>query len=325
MGSSETTGYTSANMSVDFVTKLDAIAIKKVTDALGEDELRRRQTIQIIREWLRKQPHLSHCEIEDRHILAFARGCKYSMEKTKRKLELMLTMRTALPEFFTGCDPYRPEIQALLKVGSFLPLLDYDHLGRKVIIMRPGCFDPYLYKPEDVEKANFMVSDVMGLAEEQMFITGIVIIIDLEGYSLGHVTQKPLAVTKKQMHFLQDASPLSPKVINIIRTSPVFTSAYNMITAVVSDKIKQRFKIHGHDMQSLHKEIPKNILPVEYGGDGLSISELTAYWKDRVEKNAEPLLKLEKFKADESKRPGTPKTTKELFGIEGSFRKLEID
>jgi len=54
---------------------------------------------------------------EDRHILAFARGCKYSMEKTKRKLELMLTMRTALPEFFTGCDPYRPEIQALLKVG----------------------------------------------------------------------------------------------------------------------------------------------------------------------------------------------------------------
>ena len=69
--------------------------------------------------------------------------------------------------------------------------------------MRPGCFDPYLYKPEDVEKANFMVSDVMGLAEEQMFITGIVIIIDLEGYSLGHVTQKPLAVTKKQMHFLQ--------------------------------------------------------------------------------------------------------------------------
>lgn len=71
-----------------------------------------------------------------------------------------------------------------------------------------------------------------------------------------------------------------------------------MITAVVSDKIKQRvrlhwfiyiwkckyvnhsisaqFKIHGHDMQSLHKEIPKNILPVEYGGDGLSISELTS-------------------------------------------------
>ena len=82
-------------------------------------------------------------------------------------------------------------------------MLDYDHMGRKVIIMRPGCFDPYLHKPEDVEKVNFMVSDVMGLDEEQMFLTGIVIIVDLEGYSLSHVTQRPLAVTKKHMHYLQ--------------------------------------------------------------------------------------------------------------------------
>ena len=50
-----------------------------------------------------------------------------------------------------------------------------------------------------------------------------------------------------------------------------------------------------------------------------------AYWKNRVERGAKLLARLEKFKADESKRPGNPKTTKELFGIEGSFRKLEID
>ena len=51
------------NMGVDFLSKLDAFAIKKVTDALGEDDLRRQQTIHMVREWLRKQPHLSHCEI----------------------------------------------------------------------------------------------------------------------------------------------------------------------------------------------------------------------------------------------------------------------
>ena len=124
-------------MSVDCISKLDAPAIKRVTDALGEDDSRRKHTIRTIREWLQKQPHLRHCEMgtnselfilsnwllifhnftEDRNILAFARGCKYSIEKTKRKLDLMLTMRSALPEFFSGCDPYRPEVQALLKVG----------------------------------------------------------------------------------------------------------------------------------------------------------------------------------------------------------------
>jgi CRAL/TRIO domain len=82
-------------------------------------------------------------------------------------------------------------------------LLDYDQQDRKVIIMRPGCYDPLLFKPEDIEKANFMISDTMGLDDEQMFVTGMVIIIDCQGFSLNHLTQKPLALTKKQMYYLQ--------------------------------------------------------------------------------------------------------------------------
>ncbi len=54
-------------------------------------------------------------------ILCYARGCKYSLEKIKRKLDLTLTMRTALPEFFSGWDPKRPELQAALKLGYLLP------------------------------------------------------------------------------------------------------------------------------------------------------------------------------------------------------------
>jgi len=92
---------------------------------------------------------------------------------------------------------------SILVTRCFLPLLNYDNLGRKVIIIRPGCFDPYLHRAQDIEKANFMVSDVMGLQDEQLFITGMVIIIDFSGYSFGHLTQRPLAVTKKWLQFLQ--------------------------------------------------------------------------------------------------------------------------
>ena len=44
--------------------------------------------------------------------------------------------------------------------------------GRRVIIMRPGCYDHNIHKAEDIEKANFMISDIMGFESEQMFVTG---------------------------------------------------------------------------------------------------------------------------------------------------------
>jgi hypothetical protein len=39
------------------------------------------------------------------------------MEKTKKKLDLTLTLRSALPEFFSEWDPLSPENQAALSVG----------------------------------------------------------------------------------------------------------------------------------------------------------------------------------------------------------------
>ena len=92
-------------------------------------------------------------------------------------------------------------------ISSFLPLLDYDQHDRKVIIMRPGCFDPMLHEPEtpqaDIDMTNSMISDTMGWEDEQIFFTRMVIIIDCQGFSLNHLTLKPLALTKNQMFYLQ--------------------------------------------------------------------------------------------------------------------------
>lgn len=106
-----------------------------------------------------------------------------------------------------------------------------------------------------------------------------------------------------------------------------------------------KVKIHGYDMDSLYKEISKETLPKDYGGENSSLSELTgfrvndiqrtnwqricflfvAYWKKKCEDNCEYLKQQEKMKADETKRPGQAKTSAQLFGIEGSFRKLNVD
>lgn len=34
-------------------------------------------------------------------------------------------------------------------------------------------------------------------------------------------------------------------------------------------------RVYGDDLESLYKEVPKYVLPKDYGGDNMSIAELT--------------------------------------------------
>jgi hypothetical protein len=48
-------------------------------------------------------------------------------------------------------------------------------------------------------------------------------------------------------------------------------------------------------------------------------------WVKKMESYRGWFKQQELVKADESKRPGKPKTHDDLFGLEGSFRQLVID
>lgn len=53
--------------------------------------------------------------------------------------------------------------------------------------------------------------------------------------------------------------------------------------------------------------------------------KILAYWKKKVESYRDWFLEDEKYKTDESKRPGTPRSVNNVFGMEGSFRQLSVD
>lgn len=51
---------------------------------------------------------------DDDRLRTFLRGCKFSIEKVKKKLDMYYTMRNAIPEFFMDRDVNRPELAAIL-------------------------------------------------------------------------------------------------------------------------------------------------------------------------------------------------------------------
>jgi hypothetical protein len=69
-----------------------------------------------IREWLLKTPHI-YARTDDQFLVAFLRGCKYSVEKVKEKLDLHYTVRQIVPELVKHRDPYDPMTAGLLNLG----------------------------------------------------------------------------------------------------------------------------------------------------------------------------------------------------------------
>lgn len=48
-------------------------------------------------------------------------------------------------------------------------------------------------------------------------------------------------------------------------------------------------------------------------------------WKRKVESYREWFIDDEKYRNQEDKRLGEPKTPEKIFGVAGSFRKLQVD
>jgi len=292
---------------------------------LGEDEVRLAADIATLRDWVKKSPHLKNIRTDDAFLTLFLRGCKFSLERTKEKLDFHFTVRGSLPSWFDQWDPKQESLAKILRLGAYLPLPGYDRKGRRVVLMRDGLVDPN-DKVEDSFKMSTMVMTAAMEGDEQSEIMGIVLVMDMAGMTASHALRMNPVVAKKAMTVWQDAYPSRPKAMHFVNMPPVIESVFRMMQGLQKEKMRQRNHVHPKgDMSAVLADLGPEVLPPEYGGSGSSVDELTKYWIEQIEQKRDWLMAQSRYKTEEKLRPGKPKDHAELFGIEGSFRKLDID
>ncbi|XP_032691515.1 alpha-tocopherol transfer protein-like isoform X1 [Odontomachus brunneus] len=295
---------------------------KQIRVGLNENPMTRDKDVEIIKEWLAKQPHLPHFD-DDQRIMTFLRGCNFSLERCKKKLDMYFTMRAALPEFFADRDVTRPVMQDVVKVVQVPVLPGLTKEGNRVVLMRGVDKDLPTPNVTEAMKLVLMIGDVR-LREESHGVAGDIYILDAAVATPTHFAKFTPPLVKKFLVCVQEAYPAKLKQVHVVNVSPFVDTILNFVKPFLKEKVRERIFMHSN-INTLYEYVPKDILPTEYGGDAGPIQVIHEKWLKKLEEYKPWFAQQETMKANESLRPDKPKTHDDLFGLDGSFRQLMID
>lgn len=278
------------------------------------------ENIRLIKEWISSQPHL-RARTEDQWILHFLRGCKFSLQKTKQKIDSYYSLRTIVPEIHADRDTSSTEFREFINAGIFLPLKT-NTSGPQCLLSRYGAEGSDGISFLKITKFSLMMVDILQ-KDDDYVIMGQCLIYDLKGMRISKLIELSIKDIKTLLSFLF-AYPERIKRIIILNASGILYPTLLTFRRILGKKLGERMTICAEgDLKELHRYVPLSILPKEYGGEAC-LREQLDYWKQKMEDNKDWFVEDAVFGTDESKRIRT-EFDEEIFGVDGSFRRLEID
>lgn len=207
--------------------------------------------------------------------------------------------------------------------------------------MRPAVFNPQKHRNFDMIKIHGIVYESL-LNDETNQVRGFVHIIDASNLGFNYLTiftpQEAYRIGKN----LEKLLPMRHKEIHGIKVHPSIKFAVDFALSKMTAKMKQRVFLHKkhEDIQ-----IDKSLLPAEYGGNGGEMKKMIYDFMCELETKRDILINNDKMSVNvqlypHSIREGSVRSLKKSLeeieksstiakfdyqGVQGSFRKLEID
>ncbi|XP_071639835.1 alpha-tocopherol transfer protein-like [Temnothorax longispinosus] len=277
--------------------------------------------IQMLKEWCKKQPHLP--KISDSELALFLHSNYYRLEPTKTTIDTFYTVRTHVPEFFCNRDPNNnKELKKAIETATHQILEGTTKEGYKIIYGRFLDSDPSHFVYNDVMKFLNMVIDLCLYTEGTC--EGYIMLFDVKNVSFGHVGRLSPMGLKKWLYYLQEGLPVRLKGFHFMNSSPVMDVIMNMMRPFMKKQLMDMLHMHTTS-DTLEKFISLEVLPNESSGQAGSLQELHDKQVKKLVDYVAWFQEEEGHRVNEALRPGKPKTATNLFGVEESFKKLEID
>lgn len=271
-----------------------------------------------IREWMKSQSHLPY--ISDEYIILFLHSNYYKVKETKETIESYFTIRSNTPDLFSNRDPLAPKNKAILDITNMVSLPNATPEGYHVLLYRFSEFDYSKLNFADAIRVFCMFNDVK-LSEDRL-CEGYIVIFDMKGCSLGHLTRVTVPALRSFMLYIQNAHPCRLKKIHVVHTVSFINQVMCLVKPLIHSNLLNLLNFCSDGPASV---VDKNLLPEDYGGPLPPVKQFHAEQRKNMEENYRDwLIETETFRIDDKKRVKKP--SKGMFAtLASTFRGLDID
>ncbi|XP_058464214.1 clavesin-2-like [Malaya genurostris] len=261
---------------------------------LGEDDAIREQSVQQMRDWIARHPHIRKCRTDPVFLLRFLRARKFNLPDACEMLERYLSMRQVFKIWYENLDPADKYMKQLVVTEGALPL-GLDERGRMVALVKVRNFDPTKYSCFHLGRFTHMALEAF-YDDEQVQIGGGVAIIDCEGAAMAHFTLFKLSDIRNFMEHLKVALPVRVQEIHVIGLPRIGAALGELILSFASAEMKRRIHFHATLADAL-KLLEQSLLPMEYGGVQ-DARDITDRLRRRLDDARKTLLLLDEMEID---------------------------
>uniref|UniRef100_A0A182NUF1 CRAL-TRIO domain-containing protein n=1 Tax=Anopheles dirus TaxID=7168 RepID=A0A182NUF1_9DIPT len=167
-------------------------------------------------------------------------------------------------------------IQIALRDGFPGVLPNRDRRGRKVLVFFTANWDYASYSLVTVYRAMLLTIEKL-LEDKQNQANGFIAIVDWTNFTFRQSSNLNPKVLKLMIEGLQDCFPVRFKAIHFIGQPWYVEAALAVIRPFLKEKTRDRIKLHGSNLSTLHDCVARDILPTELGGEGPTFNPLNWY------------------------------------------------
>eukprot|EP00158_Paraphelidium_tribonemae_P010279 Partr_v1_DN43430_c0_g1_i1_m13606 putative Tocopherol (Alpha) transfer protein-like len=204
---------------------------------------------------------------DDRFLLAFLRARKYDVPRAAKLVANFARFWYSHADLIDGlcAEKCRPFLE--MKMMKFLPGKDVN--GNTVAALYMGALDVARYSPR--EQAAFSVYALANLFEDDDLQThGATYVETMEGFTLGSAMALGRKMDSKEqkemMNLATQTFPLRIRGIYLVHQPWYFSLFWAIVRPFLHSKMVSRLRLFGKDLPALHKLVPAEVLPPEFGG-----------------------------------------------------------